>query len=139
MKYLLDTNAAASILNGRRSPIDRQARRHEPGDIGISTIVIYELYFGAAKSQRKQQNRARIDALRFPLVDFDRDDARYAGEIRAFLIARGTPIGPLDILIAGQARARALTLVTHNIREFRRVPGLHVVDWERDRGPKLVT
>ncbi len=139
MKYLLDANAVASFLNDRHSPILRQVRRHERDDIGISAIVAFELYFGAFRSARKDHNLAGIDSLWFEILDFGPQDARHAGEIRALLASRGTPIGPYDLLIAGQARARALTLVTHNIREFRRVPGLHVVDWERDRGPKLVT
>jgi tRNA(fMet)-specific endonuclease VapC len=71
-----------------------------------------------------------VDGLRFPVVEFDHDDARHAGEIRAQLASKGTPIGPYDVLIAGQARARKLTLVTHNSAEFVRVPGLKVEDWK---------
>jgi tRNA(fMet)-specific endonuclease VapC len=114
----------------------RQARRHAPEDIGISTIVLHELYFGAFKSQRVEWNVARLNALQLEVVELDIKDARQAGEIRAFLAAKGKPIGPYDVLIAGQARARALTLVTHNVAEFARVPGLHIVDWERERGRK---
>jgi tRNA(fMet)-specific endonuclease VapC len=72
---------------------------------------------------------ARVDALRFEVLDFDREDARQAGELRARLAAAGTPIGSYDVLIAGQALARALTL-THNTSEFQRVPGLRIEDWE---------
>jgi len=139
MKYLLDTNAITAILYNRTSPVLRQVRRHDNADIGISAIVAYELYFGAFRSRQKDRNLSIIDSVWFQTVEFGRKDARHAAEIRALLESKGTPIGPYDLLIAGQARARALTLVTHNIREFRRVPGLHVVDWERDRGPKLVT
>jgi tRNA(fMet)-specific endonuclease VapC len=64
------------------------------------------------------------------VLEFDEEDARHAGEIRAQLASKGTPIGPFDVLIAGQARARELTLVTHNTSEFRRVPGLKVEDWK---------
>ncbi|MFJ1260290.1 PIN domain-containing protein [Cupriavidus sp. CuC1] len=64
------------------------------------------------------------------MLDFDREDARHAGELRAALAAVGTPTGPYDVLTAGQARARALTLITHNTREFQRVAGLRVEDWE---------
>ena len=74
---------------------------------------------------------ARVDALQFVVLEFDQDDARHAGEVRAHLASKGTPIGPYDVLIAGQARARKLTLVTHNTTEFQRVPGLKVEDWKR--------
>lgn len=73
---------------------------------------------------------AVFDSLKFPVLDFDRDDARQAGVIRAELSTRGMPIGPYDVLIAGQAVARDLTLVTRNTREFSRVPGLRLADWE---------
>jgi tRNA(fMet)-specific endonuclease VapC len=88
------------------------------------------LFYGAYKGRRRAENLARVEALQFEVVEFDREDARQAGEIRAALAAAGTPIGPYDVLIAGQAMARALTLITHNTREFERVPGLHVEDWE---------
>jgi tRNA(fMet)-specific endonuclease VapC len=72
----------------------------------------------------------QIDVLRFEIVEFDQEDARRAGEIRAVLAKAGAPIGAYDVLIAGQALARSLTLVTHNVREFGRVEGLVVEDWE---------
>lgn len=75
-------------------------------------------------------NVAVFDAFGFPIVEFDREDARQAGLVRADLAARGTPIGPYDVLIAGQALARGLTLMTRNTREFSRVPGLQIEDWE---------
>ena len=74
---------------------------------------------------------ARVDALQFSVLEFDEEDARQAGQIRAQLASKGTPIGPYDVLIAGQAKARELTLVTHNTSEFQRVPGLKVEDWKR--------
>ncbi len=99
-------------------------------DIGISSIVVHELFYGAFKSQRSETNVALVDCLQFEVVDFDREDARCAGEIRAVLAADGKPIGPYDVLIAGQAFARGLVLVTHNVGEFERVAGLHIEDWE---------
>jgi tRNA(fMet)-specific endonuclease VapC len=96
----------------------------------VSAVVIHELYYGAFKSQRVDQNVARVDALQFSVLEFDEDDARQAGQIRAHLASKGTPIGPCDVLIAGQAKARELTLVTHNTTEFQRVPGLKVEDWK---------
>src|SRR5688572_18779902 len=114
MKYLLDANAVIALLNNRKSPAAEKARQHHPTDIGISAIVVYELYYGAFKSQRSVQNVALIDSLLFELVEFDKEDARQAGELRALLAAKGTPIGAYDILIAGQAKSRNLVLVTHN-------------------------
>ena len=78
---------------------------------------------------------ARVDALQFPVLEFDQEDARQAGEIRAHLASKGTPIGPYDVLIAGQAKARNLTLVTHNTTEFQRVEGLRVEDWSGRASP----
>ena len=96
----------------------------------MSAVVIHELYYGAFKSQRVEKNVARVDGLQFPVLEFDQEDARQAGEIRAHLASKGTPIGPYDVLIAGQAKARKLTLVTHNTTEFQRVPSLKVEDWK---------
>ena len=130
MRYLLDANAVIALLNDTTSPIARRIRRYAPRDIGVSSVVIHELYYGAFKSQRIEKNVARVDALQFPVLEFDQDDARQAGQIRAHLAAKGSPIGPYDVLIAGQAKARKLTLVTHNTTEFTRVPGLNVEDWK---------
>jgi len=130
MRYLLDANAVIALLSDTTSAIARRTRRHAPRDIGLPAIVLHELYYGAFKSQRVDQNVARVDALQFVVLEFDQDDARHAGEVRAHLASKGTPIGPYDVLIAGQARARKLTLVTHNTTEFERVPGLKVEDWK---------
>jgi len=91
--------------------------------------VAHELYYGAFKSARRAQNVALVEKLRFPIIEFDSEDAREAGELRAWLTLQGTPIGPYDVLIGGQARARNLVLVTRNTGEFRRVPGLKIEDW----------
>jgi tRNA(fMet)-specific endonuclease VapC len=77
-----------------------------------------------------EQNVARVDSLQFLVLEFDEEDARQAGQNRAHLASKGTPIGPYDVLIAGQAMARELTLITHNTSEFQRVPGLKVEDWK---------
>jgi tRNA(fMet)-specific endonuclease VapC len=71
-----------------------------------------------------------IDSIQFEIIEFDKEDARQAAEIRALLVSQGTPVGPYDVLIAGQARSRNLILVTHNTDEFGRVPGLRSDDWE---------
>ena len=130
MRYLLDANAVIGLLNDATSPLAQRARRERPHDIAISAIVVHELFYGAFKSRRATQNVALVDALQFAVIEFDREDARQSGAVRAHLASRGSPIGPYDILIAGQALARNLILVTHNIREFNRVPRLRVDDWQ---------
>ncbi|HZU90916.1 MAG TPA: type II toxin-antitoxin system VapC family toxin [Stellaceae bacterium] len=129
-RYLLDANAVIGLLNDPASKLAQRLRQERLGDVAISAIVVHELYYGAFKSRRTSQNVALIDALRFSVLEFDREDARKAGEIRAYLASKGTPIGPYDVLIAGQSVARNLILVTHNTGEFGRVPGLRIEDWE---------
>ena len=130
MRYLLDTNAAVALLRDRDSNPARRVRREQPRDVAISAIVAHELYYGAFKSRRAPENLAVVDAIEFEVIEFDKEDARQAGKIRALLAVRGSAIGPYDVLIAGQALARNLILVTHNTGEFRRVPGLGIEDWE---------
>src|SRR5215471_871214 len=129
-RYLLDANAVIALLNDTTSTAARRARREKPSDLAIPSIVAQELFHGAFKSRRAAQNVALIDALRFSVINFDKEDARQAGAIRAFLASKGTPIGPYDVLIAGQAVARNLILVTHNTQEFARVPDLRFEDWQ---------
>ncbi len=130
MHYLLDANVVISLLNDPASKLAKRARREKPADIAISAIVAHELFYGAFKSQCATQNVALIDSLQLEVLEFDKEDARQAGEIRALLASRGTPIGPYDVLIAGQARSRNLILVTNNTDEFDRVPGLRLDDWQ---------
>lgn len=129
-RYLLDTNAVIGLLNDRSSALALRARQHRPAEIAISAIVAHELFYGAFKSRRAGENVALVDDLQFEVLGFDKEDARQAGVVRAALAAKGTPIGPYDVLIAGQAVARDLILITHNLGEFGRVPGLRVEDWE---------
>jgi tRNA(fMet)-specific endonuclease VapC len=129
MKFLLDTNTVIAILKGHSTVLAR-LHEHSPSDFGLPSIVAHELYFGAYKSHRSVENVERVNALQFEVVSFDVEDAQHAGEIRAHLSAAGSPIGPYDALIAGQARARQLVLVTHNVREFARVEGLLIEDWQ---------
>jgi tRNA(fMet)-specific endonuclease VapC len=133
MKYLLDANVVIALRNRPNSSIARRIHRYETRDIGVSAIVVHELYFGAYRSNQNERNLRLVDSLPFEVVEFDRDDARHAGEIRSILMSRGTPIGPYDVLIAGQARARQLTLVTRNTAEFARVPYLRIEDWSRKK------
>ena len=130
IRWLLDTNAVSSLLAGRM-PLARRVRLHAPSQIAISAIVAHELYYGAFRSRRRDSNLDLVDTLHFEVVPFDQDDARHAGAIRAALAASGTPIGPYDVLIAGQARSRGLVLVTANTGEFARVEGLAIEDWSR--------
>ncbi|MHB1353586.1 MAG: PIN domain-containing protein [Thiobacillus sp.] len=134
-RYLLDTNAVITLLNDGASPLGRRARQHKPADICISSIVAHELFYGAFKSQRAAFNVALVDSLQFEVLEFDKDDARQAGQIRAHLALKGTPIGPYDVLIAGQAKARDLILVTGNTDEFSRVEGLGIENWGGHQEP----
>ena len=104
---------------------------HSPSEIAISSITIFELEYGAAKSQwgeRTRQNM-RLFLAPFTYLSFDMDDAIAAGNIRGLLSKNGIPIGPYDVQLAGQAIAKDLTMVTHNTGEFSRVPNLKIEDW----------
>lgn len=131
MKYLLDANAVIALLNNGSNKLAERTRSQPPADIAISAIVAHELFYGAFRSKRLEQNLARINDLQFAVIEFDKEDAKEAAEIRAALAAKGTPIGPYDILIAGQAKSRDLTLITRNTSEFGRIKGLKIQDWEK--------
>ncbi len=132
--FCLDTNAVIAALN-ERTPYVAERLDAELGrgtTIVLSTIVLHELRYGIAKSSRRERSEAILENfLELPVIIavFDAEDASHAGDIRAGLAKLGTPIGPFDILIAAQARRRGAALVTTNIREFSRVPGLIVTDW----------
>jgi tRNA(fMet)-specific endonuclease VapC len=132
MRYLLDSNAVIAMLKDSNSRVANRARAHRVQDIALSSVVVHELFYGAFKSRHPGRNAGFIDGIAFAVLDFDKEDARHAGELRAFLTVRGTAIGPYDVLIAGQAVARSMILVTNNVREFSRVPGLAIEDWQRD-------
>lgn len=129
MRFLLDANTVVELLRRPDSPVLRRVHALDPSEIGLSAIALHELYYGAFRSSRQERNVDLVDGLRFEVVEFDAEDGRHAGEIRAILAQGGSPIGPYDVLMAGQARARGLTLVTANLREFQRVDGLSVEDW----------
>ncbi len=130
----LDTNVVVALLARRKLAVrDRfdQARRVAT-PIALSVVVLFELQFGAAASARPESNLRALNAFLEDAIEvlaFDREDAAEAGVIRAHLRALGKPIAPYDILIAAQARRRGAMLVTSNMREFERVPGLLVIDW----------
>ncbi|UFS68194.1 type II toxin-antitoxin system VapC family toxin (plasmid) [Paracoccus denitrificans] len=129
--HLLDTNAVIALIGRRSDALLARVEACDPGSIAVSSIVAHELWYGAYRSQKVAFNLETLRLLfaDLPILDFDREDARVAGEIRADLARQGTPIGPYDVLIAGQAKARGLTLVTNNTGEFERVAGLRLEDW----------
>ncbi|KQN25400.1 hypothetical protein ASE86_03940 [Sphingomonas sp. Leaf33] len=128
MRFLLDTNTIVALTR-HQHPVVRDRIALHYGTIGLSTIVAHELAYGAFVSDRPEHHLRTIDDLPFERLDFTENDARAAGDVRATLRKVGTAIGPYDTLIAGQALARSLTLVTNNTREFARVAGLRVEDW----------
>lgn len=136
ISHLLDTNAVIALIGRPSDALVNRVLKSAEGSIGLSSIVAHELYFGAHKSAKVQHNLETLRLLfaDFPILDFDQRDAFTAGEVRAALAAKGTPIGPYDALIAGQAKARGLVLVTNNLGEFNRVDGLRVEDWSVDQG-----
>jgi tRNA(fMet)-specific endonuclease VapC len=129
MRFLLDTNVVIRLLNSDQQLTNR-LHDHERSEFGLPIMVMHELYFGAFNSRRIDWNISVVQALDFEILDFQLQDAIKAAEIRAMLAARGTPIGPFDLLIAGQAIARGLTLITNNLREFNRIGQLRVEDWQ---------
>jgi tRNA(fMet)-specific endonuclease VapC len=133
MKYLLDTNICIYIINKRPASILDIIRSKHHDDISISSITIAELNYGAEKSRNPHQNRIAIFEflLPFNLLDFDQRAASYYGTIRKKLEIKGTPIGPMDLLLASQARAYNLIFVTNNVKEFNRVDNLHLENWLR--------
>ena len=134
MNYLLDTNAVVALLRNKPVQVRERFRQAETaGDyLALSSVVLFELWYGVAKSSQVPENTERLKILLsgdLDLLDFDDEDARTAGQIRAALERAGTPIGAYDLLIAGQALRRGLTVVTANTGEFGRVAGLSWQDW----------
>lgn len=130
--WLLDTNAWIAYLGNAPSPVKDKVANLPESTILLRDVVKAELIYGAYRSAKVEQNLAKLEIL-FSLVQslpFDGRAAREFGEIRAYLARQGTPIGPYDLQIAAIAKANNLTLVTHNTREFSRVAGLALEDWE---------
>ncbi len=132
--FFLDTNVVIFALNMRKPAIDVRLQRELTigTRLAISTIVLFELRYGIARSDRREQSGRVLDAFladRFEIVDFDYDDADAAGELRGELADAGTPVGPYDLMIAAQARRRGAVLVTENTREFEQIAGLQCVSW----------
>ena len=134
MDYLLDTNACIALNKGEPASVRRgfDGALKAGAHVWVPTIVLYELWYGVVKSARPKENAeglATFLAGPVRVLIFDEEDAREAGNVRASLERIGKPIGAYDVLIAGQARRRGLTLVTANAKEFGRVKGLAWEDW----------
>jgi tRNA(fMet)-specific endonuclease VapC len=136
LKRLLDTNVCIHIIRRRPPEVLSNFERFEVGEVGVSSVTVAELSYGAEKSARPEQNREALSQFLLPLevVAFGAEAAAAYGRVRAALERAGTPIGPLDTLIAAHAVSLGTTLVTNNVREFERVPNLDVEDWTRAEG-----
>jgi tRNA(fMet)-specific endonuclease VapC len=134
VSYLLDTNAVIGLLTNRPPTVRARLRQISPTalPVAISSIVLFELWYGVARSRHRADNTERLRGFmsgQVAIVGFEEEDAAIAGNLRAELERAGTPIGPYDLLIAAQALRSGSTLVTANVGEFRRVPGLAWEDW----------
>lgn len=130
MKYLLDTNICIYLINDRPPSVRRHLEALEPGDVGVSSITVAELAYGVAKTGSRR-NRTALEGFLLPLeiAQFGVDASMTYGEVRSSVERRGTPIGPLDMLIAAHTIALDIVLVTNNQREFARVAGLRLANW----------
>ena len=131
MRYMLDTDSCIALIKRRPESMLRRLTSLQPGEAGISAVTLAELHFGVEKSAHREKNRLALTEFLLPLevADFDEAAAESYGSIRAALEKSGTPIGPLDTQIGAHALSRRAVLVTHNLREFRRIPRLVCEDW----------
>jgi tRNA(fMet)-specific endonuclease VapC len=131
LRRLLDTNVCIHIIRRRPQAVLRRFEDYGIGEVGISSVTVAELRYGAEKSSRPEQNLEALGRFLLPLeiLAFGGEAAAAYGRIRAVLEKAGTPIGPLDTLIAAHAVSMDVTLVTNNTREFQRVPDLEFEDW----------
>ena len=131
MNFLIDTNICIHIMNKRPHGVIHKFKNTDVGQIGISTITVSELNYGASKSKLQKQNFKRLEEFLTPfeIIPYDQDASQYYGEIRYQLENQGNIIGPLDLLIAAHALSRNLTLVTNNEKEFKRIKSLKVENW----------
>ena len=133
MRFLLDTNICVFLICKKSTAVLTRLQQCDPDEVGLSSITVAELCYGAEKSWRSQQNHLALDAFLTALIqaEFDAQAADRYGRIRADLERRGVPIGPLDMLIAAQALGHGVPLITNNTREFSRVSGLVLEDWSQ--------
>ena len=129
--YLLDTNICIYAINGRYPKLSDQLLQIHPDDICVSSITVGEMAYGAAKSRWGDRTRQIMHAFlsNYKILPFTEKDAILFGQLRARLAFSGTPIGAYDVMIAAQGVSRNLTVVTHNNKEFSRVPGIILEDW----------
>jgi tRNA(fMet)-specific endonuclease VapC len=130
LKYLLDTNIVIYTIKNRPEKVRKLFNKHK-GQMCISAITLGELVFGAEHSQQVERNLADLESMaaRLEVLSFNYKEAYHFGQIRAELYSEGNSICPYDMMIAGQARASGLILVTNNINEFKRVQGLQLENW----------
>jgi tRNA(fMet)-specific endonuclease VapC len=128
--YALDTNTLIDYFKGQ-GQVAQNLTNVSAQEVSIPTIVLFELQVGIAKSTAPARRSRQLQQLvsRVTLLPFDQDAALYSASIRAQLEQQGTPIGQMDVLIAGTALSRQATLITHNVNEFARVPDLVIADW----------
>ena len=131
MKYMLDTNICIYLIKHQPREVIEKFQEIAPGEISVSTVTVAEMMYGVEKSQYKEKNQAALQAFLTPLeiVDFDFAAAQQYGAVRAYLEKTGKPIGAYDLMIAAQALSLGLILVTNNVQEFERIPGLAVENW----------
>ena len=129
--YLLDTNICIYLIKNSYPFMTEKVFSYEPSDIAISSVTVFELEYGAAKSKWGEETKRKLAVFLSPftILPFSTEDAIAAGQVRAQLEKSGRPIGPYDTLIAAQGISRGLTVVTHNTNEFIRVPGIKLEDW----------
>ncbi len=133
MNYLLDTNICIYIINRKPAAVLKRVQARQPGQIAISTITVAELEYGVARSRDPGRNKIALleFLLPFTILDFDQKASMEYGLIRSSLESKGKPVGPMDLLLAAQAKAHDLILVTNNEKEFARVQGLRIENWAR--------
>jgi tRNA(fMet)-specific endonuclease VapC len=131
VKLMLDTNICIYLIKEHPASVVERFALHPVGDVGISVITLAELEYGVSKSSRAARNRDALEQFVFPLevAAFDRRATATYGRLRAGLEKKGHPIGSMDLLIAAHALSLGVRLITHNVREFRKVPGLPIEDW----------
>ena len=131
MRYMLDTNICIYSIKHKPEQVFLRLQEHEPADICISSVTYAELVHGVEKSQAIEKNRLALALLlsNIEILNFDANAAESYGKIRADLEKQGTPIGPLDMMIAGHAKSLNYTVATNNTKEFNRVPGLKIENW----------
>jgi tRNA(fMet)-specific endonuclease VapC len=131
MKFILDTNTCIYIIKQKPPKVLKHFKAYSVGEIGISSITLSELRFGVEKSQHIQKNDEALDDFILPLeiADFDEKAAKVYGKVRAALEKAGNLIGSMDLLIGAHALSIGATLVTNNIKEFKRIKELKLIDW----------